>query len=180
MLVTQSHLALCDPVDCSPSGSSVHGILQARILEGVAFPFSWIKMNELLNSKCKGPKISTCLAYSRRRQWHPTPVLLPGKFHGCRSLMGYSPQGRKESDTTERLHFTSTILAWRIPWTEEPGGLQSMRPQRVGHDWVTNTFHFDFHAATLLSSNYILKHISKKTENLCYKSICTWISIGTL
>ena len=51
---------------------------------------------------------------------------------------------------------------------------------RVGHDWVTNTFHFDFHASTLLSSNYILKHISKKTENLCYESICTWISIGTL
>ena len=35
----------------------------------------------------------------------PTPVLLPGKFHGQRSLVGYSPWGRKESDTTERLHF---------------------------------------------------------------------------
>ena len=34
----------------------------------------------------------------------------------------------------------SSILAWRIPWTEEPGGLQSMRSQRVGHDWATNTF----------------------------------------
>ena len=33
----------------------------------------------------------------------------------------------------------SNILAWRIPWTEEPGGLQSMGLQRVGHDWVTNT-----------------------------------------
>ena len=30
----------------------------------------------------------------------------------------------------------SSILAWRIPWTEEPGGLQSMRSQRVGHDYV--------------------------------------------
>ena len=42
---------------------------------------------------------------NRRRQWHPTPVLLPGKSHGQRSLVGYSPWGRKESDTTERLHF---------------------------------------------------------------------------
>ena len=33
----------------------------------------------------------------------------------------------------------SRILAWRIPWTEEPGGLQSMGLQRVGHDWATNT-----------------------------------------
>ncbi|CAI9179223.1 unnamed protein product [Rangifer tarandus platyrhynchus] len=39
------------------------------------------------------------------RQWHPTPILLPGKFHGQRSLVGCSPWGREESDTTERLHF---------------------------------------------------------------------------
>ena len=40
-----------------------------------------------------------------RRQWHPTPVLLPGKSHGRRSLVGCSPWGRQESDTTERFHF---------------------------------------------------------------------------
>ena len=40
---------------------------------------------------------------SWRRKWQPTPVLLPGKFHGQRSLAGYSPWGCKESDTTERL-----------------------------------------------------------------------------
>ena len=38
-------------------------------------------------------------------QWHPTPVLLPGKSHGRRSLVGCSPWGREESDMTERLHF---------------------------------------------------------------------------
>ena len=41
----------------------------------------------------------------QRRQWHPTPVLLPGKSHGWRSLVGCSLWGRKESDTTEWLHF---------------------------------------------------------------------------
>ena len=40
-----------------------------------------------------------------RRKWQPTPVFLPGESHGQRSLVGYSPQGRKESDMTERLHF---------------------------------------------------------------------------
>ena len=40
-----------------------------------------------------------------RRQWHPTPVFLPGKSHGQRSLVGCRPWGREESDTTERLHF---------------------------------------------------------------------------
>ena len=41
----------------------------------------------------------------RRRLWHPTPVLLPGKSHGWRSLVGCSPWGREESDTTEWLPF---------------------------------------------------------------------------
>ena len=37
----------------------------------------------------------------RRRQWHSTPVFLPGKSHGWRSLVGYSPWGPKESNMTE-------------------------------------------------------------------------------
>ena len=41
-----------------------------------------------------------------RRKWQPTPVLLPGESHGWKSLVGYNPWGRKESDTTEQLHFT--------------------------------------------------------------------------
>ena len=41
------------------------------------------------------------------REWQPTPVFLPGESHGQRSLAGYSPRGRKESNTTERLHYLS-------------------------------------------------------------------------
>ena len=88
----------------------------------------------------------------RRRQWHPTPLLLPGKSYGRRSLVDCSPWGHKESDMTEQLHFHfslftfhfhalekemathSSVLAWRIPGTEEPGGLPSMGSHRVGHD----------------------------------------------
>ena len=40
---------------------------------------------------------------------HPTPVLLPGKSYGWRSLVGYSPWGRRESDMTEQLHFPSSL-----------------------------------------------------------------------
>ena len=46
-------------------------------------------------------------------------------------------------------HFS--IFAWRIPWTEEPGGLQSMGLQRVGHDWVTNT-HTHIHTRFFFSA----------------------------
>ena len=45
------------------------------------------------------------MLFFRRKQWHPTPVLLPGKSHGQRSLVGCSPWRREESHTIERLHF---------------------------------------------------------------------------
>ena len=61
------------------------------------------------NYKKVGGWLKNYLEISReqiwRRQWHPTPVLLPGKSHGRRSLVGCRLWGRKESDTTKRLHF---------------------------------------------------------------------------
>ena len=72
----------------------------------------------------------------------------PGKSHGLRSLIGYSPGVAKSqtrlSDFTFTFHFHalekemvthSSVLAWRIPGTGEPGGLPSMGSHRVGHDW---------------------------------------------
>ena len=44
-------------------------------------------------------------------KWQPTPVLLPGKSHGRRSLIDYSPWGCEESDTTERLHSLTSLTA---------------------------------------------------------------------
>ena len=73
----------------------------------------------------------------------PSPVLLPGKSHGQRSngerqQMGLSAASWS-SQALERcmekaLATHSRTLAWKIPWTEEPGGLQSMGSLRVGHD----------------------------------------------
>ena len=65
------------------------------------------KMNFSINSQYKQYKYfrSECFWYYLWRQWHPTPVLLPGKSHGWRSLEGCSPWGHWGSDTTEQLHF---------------------------------------------------------------------------
>ena len=49
--------------------------------------------------------VCVCVCVYQRRQWHPTRVFLPGKSHGRRSLVGCSPWGREESDTTEQLRF---------------------------------------------------------------------------
>ena len=53
------------------------------------------------------------MTHCQRRQWHPTPVLLPGEAHGRRSLVGCSPRGRIELDTTEQLHFHFSLSCIR-------------------------------------------------------------------
>ena len=96
--------------------------------------------------RCKEMLISEVVI--QRRRWHPTPVLLPGKSHGRRSLVGCSPWGRYSWTWLRNFTFTfhfhalekemathSSVLAWRIPGTGEPGGLPSMGSHRVGHDW---------------------------------------------
>ena len=161
VLVTQSYPALCNPMEYSPPGFSVHGILQARILEWVAIPFSRGSSRprdgtQVSSVSCTAGGFFTVWAIREarhtvqfhaiyavytiwRRQLHPTPVLLPGKSHGRRSLVGCSPWGCRGSGTTERLHFPFSlsclgegngnplhVLAWRIPGMGEPGGLRSV------------------------------------------------------
>ena len=83
----------------------------------------------------------------RRRQWHPTPVLLPGKSMDGGAwwapVHGVAKSRTRLSDFTFTFYFRalekemaahSSILAWRIPGMGEPGGLPSMGSHRVRHD----------------------------------------------
>ena len=73
----------------------------------------WLKWKSVY-LQCRRPRFDPWVGNILwRRQWHPTPVLLPGKSHGRRSMVGCSPWGRKESDTTERLHFHFHYLVLR-------------------------------------------------------------------
>ena len=65
----------------------------------------------------------------------------------------------------------SSILAWRIPWTEQPGRPQSMQSQRVSHDWVTDTFFFLFVNYLL---NFLLSFVLnfKNTCSLLLNNLC--------
>ena len=103
---------------------------------------SWIGADFTIYSRVR-ILLSFSSVLTWRRQWQPTPVLLPGNSPGRRSLVRYSARGRGETDRTERLHFhalekemvtPSSILAWRIPGTGKPGELPSMGSHRVGHD----------------------------------------------
>ena len=64
----------------------------------------------------------------------------------------YVPCLDREDSLEEEMGTHSSILAWKIPWTEEPGGLQSMGFQRVGHDWATE----HTHSLYLFCSLYLL------------------------
>ena len=89
---------------------------------------------------------SAGLVTGRRRRWHPTPVLLPGKSHGRRwaAVHGVAKSRKWLNDFTFTFHFHalekemtthSSVLAWRISGMEELGRLLSMGSHRVGHDW---------------------------------------------
>ena len=97
-------------------------------LENLAWPQDW-KMSVFIPIQKKGnaKECSNCHTIalishaSQRRQWQPTPVLLPGKSHVQRSLIGCCLWGRIESDTTERLHFHfSFFMHWRRKWQPTP------------------------------------------------------------
>ena len=72
-------------------------------------------------------------------EWQPTPVFLPGEFHGQRSLAGYSPWGHKESDRTERLTLSlSREPKWEVRvevsgWICSAGTLASVRWSHYGN-----------------------------------------------
>ena len=74
---------------------------------------------------------SNCI--SRRRQWHPTSVLLPGKSHGWRSLVGCSPWGHYKLDMTERLHFHFSLSC--IEGNGNPLQCSCLQNPRDGRAW---------------------------------------------
>ena len=79
--------------------ATVHGVAKSRTRWATKHTTAQ-RSEEIMAVKFVAP----CTAH-RRRQWQTTPALLTGKSHGRRSLVGCSPWGREESDTTERLHF---------------------------------------------------------------------------
>ena len=72
-----------------------------------------------------------------RREWQPTPVLLPGESHGQRSLAGYSPWGRTESDRTERL----TLLLLYRSTEKKPSVAAPHLEDKVPGSWHITLYH---------------------------------------
>ena len=128
----------------------------------------------------------------------PTSILSPWDSPGKNTGEGcHAPPGNLPYPGTEPVSVTSSafagrfflekemanhssILAWKIPWTEEPGGLQSMGSQRVGHDWSDFTFTILYHfslvplwVSPLQGEIYVL-HLPRQKD--C-KMITPWTKI---
>ena len=96
----------------------------------------WLLVSSLPSGFNQVSELQSCYKGPVNSAWG-----FPGGSDGKESAWNADSLGQK--DPLEKGTSThSSILAWRIPWTEEPGGLQSMRSQRVRHDWVTNTLGF--------------------------------------
>ena len=90
-------------------------------------------------------KILACVQIKMKRKASLASQGFPGGSDGAYSAcnVGDWVWSLGQEDPLEKEMAThSSILAWRIPWTEEPGKLQSMGLQRVRHDWEMNTFTF--------------------------------------
>ena len=129
-------------MDYSSPGSSVHGVFQARVLEwGVIYIYVYW-----------------------RRQWHPTPVFLPGKSHGQRGLVGCRLWGREESDMTERLHFHVSL-----PRTGEGNGnplqCSCLESPRDGGAWWAAV-------SGVTQSRTYLKRLSSSSSSSIYVRAC--------
>ena len=103
---------------------ALHKVTQSPIVNS-----QWITLKIVINtSNYLWGEVNS---YYWRRKWQPTPVLLPGNFHTWRSLVGYSPWDRKESDTTEWFHFLSFYSSfWKGKWQLTPVFLPG-----ESHEW---------------------------------------------
>ena len=195
----QSYLTLCNPWNCSPSASSVQGILQSRTLEWVAIsssrgsswlrdgtcvscvfcigsgfftfsaPWWWMLSDEnLYVVQCRGRRFKSWVRKSPwRRKWQPTPVFLPGKYHGQRSMAGYSPQGRKSRTRLSNLNHHHHI--------ETESSLLVYRNGRRVRKWP-----FDMYRAFLEASENI-SELNRRTSlvvrwiRICLPMQGTWV-----
>ena len=154
-------------------------------------PLHWSWWSEPLLMDSFGNLATICW----RREWHPTPVLLPGKPHGRRSLVGCSPWGREESDTTEWLHFHFSLLcigegngnplqcsclenprdrgAW---WAAVSGVAQSRtRLKQLSSSSSNLTEHSELSSVVLRSEQR-----SKKSGMCCFTWKMCWISLHSV
>ena len=140
----------CPLLKCPP-GHSLPNYLISYIAISLFNIILFIDIFVIFMWNKQGHSLSCSLLYpydmlGRRRQWHPTPVLLPGKSHGWRSLVGCSPWGHEEPTQTRLSDFTFTFMRRRRKWQPTPAAQEAQELRFSKHNDTG-------HAAVLLSLN---------------------------
>ena len=113
-----------------------------------------------------------------RRQWHPTPVLLPGKSHGWRRLVGCSPWSRKELDSTERLHFHFS-LSCIGEGNGNPLQCSCLENPRDGGAWWAAAHGVAKSQTRLRDFTFTFHFHASEKEMATYSSVLSWRIPGT-
>ena len=185
VVVTQSCPNLCDPMDCSPPGSSVHGICQARILKWISIPFAkessqrrdwsrvsciagwFLLLNEPHTRVCVC--VCVCVCIYTDIYIYITASLVAQRVKSLPAVQETWIRSLGREDNLEKEKAThSSTLAWKIPWTEKPGSLQSIGLQRVRQGWVTS---LSLSILRFASQNWFL-NVSNMLENTYKTLIC--------
>ena len=149
--VAQSCPTLHDPMDCSLPGSSIHGIFQARVLEWGAIAFSAMECYSAIKREWN---LAICdmkehrvyyTKWNKSEDKYSTISLVCGiirtKFRACIRKQKKSHRWELNHINNEMMEKAmaphSSILDWKIPWTEKPGRLQSMGLRRVRNGLAT-------------------------------------------
>ena len=85
-----------------------------------------------------------------------------------------------EDPLEKEMETHSSILAWKIPWTEEPGGLQSMGLQRIGLDWVTKLARFWMKELQMCACAAILWYFEEQGSDVVWRRLLTWRGLTSL
>ena len=125
-----SRVQLCNPMNCSPPGFPVHGIFQAKTMDSVSISYS-----RGSSRPRNGPYVSS-ISWIGRWIFFFT-MALPGKSEVHCWRLGCDLKKCCTWFVEKEMATHSSTLAWKTPWTEEPGRLQSMGSRRIGHNWET-------------------------------------------
>ena len=154
-MVTALCLTLCDPLDCSPLGSSIHRISQARILEWVALPFSrgssWLRYRICIpalagrfSTTVPSGKLTLEEGETQRQKYRSMEQNRKSRDKSTWKRLKVGAEGENRGWDGWMASLTQWTWVWvnsRIWWwTGKPSALQSIGSQRVRHTWVTELY----------------------------------------
>ena len=139
------------------SKASLNTKIKLRYLKKTMIKEASLVTQRVRNLQCGKPRFDPWVGkIPWRRDWQPTPVFLPGEFHRQRSLAGYSPWGRRESDTTGRLSTHMIFFREKLPFLCNPEYFLSGKEQEKWKPRSFDLFSYSLNPSLSLSGRELV------------------------